>query len=189
MVLGKAGLARGSGRVALLDYGQSKQLPERERVAFASLLLAMAPGFRRADERAVADRLLELGLRFSKDEPLTLKKMAFAMFDTRCSYRRVSWWRWRVERRGEEGGRGDLRGGGSAERASERKASERAKIVFFFSSSSSSHPISYFFLGGGKHSKKKQSRPLRPRRAHQIRRHRDFPPGRVFRAPSDPGER
>lgn len=47
----------------------------------------MAPGFRRADERAVADRLLELGLRFSKDEPATLKKMAYAMFDTRCSYR------------------------------------------------------------------------------------------------------
>jgi hypothetical protein len=126
MVLGKAGLARGSGRVALLDYGQSKQLPERERVAFASLLLAMAPGFRRADERAVADRLLELGLRFSKDEPLTLKKMAFAMFDTRCSYRRVSWWRWRVERRGEEGGRGDLRGGGARkERESGKRASER----------------------------------------------------------------
>lgn len=188
MVLGKAGLARGSGRVALLDYGQSKQLPERERVAFASLLLAMAPGFRRADERAVADRLLELGLRFSKDEPLTLKKMAFAMFDTRCSYRRVSWWRWRVERRGEEGGRGDLRGGGSAERARERKASERAKIVFFFSSSSS-HPFLFFSWGGKNIPKKTQSRPLRPRRAHQIRRHRDFPPGRVFRAPGDPGER
>ena len=87
LVLGKTGLARGSGRVALLDYGQSKQLPEKERVAFAELLLAMAPGFRRADDRAVADRLLELGLRFSKDEPLTLKKMAYAMFDTRCSYR------------------------------------------------------------------------------------------------------
>lgn len=146
MVLGKAGLARGSGRVALLDYGQSKQLPERERVAFASLLLAMAPGFRRADERAVADRLLELGLRFSKDEPLTLKKMAFAMFDTRCSYRRVSWWRWRVERRGEEGGRGDLRGGGSAERAESERASEKS---FFFSSSSSSHPFLFFFFLGG----------------------------------------
>ena len=82
-----SGLARGSGRVALLDYGQSKQLPERERVAFAALLLALAPGFRRADERVVADRLHELGLRFSKDEPQTLKKMAYAMFDTRCSYR------------------------------------------------------------------------------------------------------
>lgn len=87
MVLGKGGLARGSARVALLDYGQSKQLPEKERVAFAELLLAMAPGFRQADERAVADRLLELGLRFSKDEPATLKKMAYAMFDTWCSYR------------------------------------------------------------------------------------------------------
>ena len=87
MVLGKSGLARGSGRVALLDYGQSKQLPERERVAFAALLLALAPGFRRADERVVADRLHELGLRFSKDEPQTLKRMAYAMFDTRCSYR------------------------------------------------------------------------------------------------------
>lgn len=87
LVLGKSGLARGSGRVALLDYGQSKQLPEKERVTFAELLLAMAPGFRRADDRAVADRLLDLGLRFSKDEPLTLKKMAYAMFDTRCSYR------------------------------------------------------------------------------------------------------
>ena len=168
MVLGKAGLARGSGRVALLDYGQSKQLPERERVAFASLLLAMAPGFRRADERAVADRLLELGLRFSKDEPLTLKKMAFAMFDTRCSYRRVSWWRWRVERRGEEGGRGDLRGGerGKSERAESERASENS---FFFSSSSSSHPF-LFFSWGGKNIPKKntestpspQTRPSNP---------------------------
>ena len=53
--------------------------------------------------RLTRERLLELGLSFSKDEPQTLKKMAFAMFDTRCSYRRVSWWRWWVERRGEEG--------------------------------------------------------------------------------------
>lgn len=34
-------LVRKGGGIALLDYGQSKQLPQEERIAFANLILAM----------------------------------------------------------------------------------------------------------------------------------------------------
>lgn len=34
-------LVQRGGRVALLDYGQSKQLEEKEKLAFADLILAM----------------------------------------------------------------------------------------------------------------------------------------------------
>jgi predicted unusual protein kinase regulating ubiquinone biosynthesis (AarF/ABC1/UbiB family) len=34
-------LVQRGGRVALLDYGQSKQLEEKEKLAFADLVLAM----------------------------------------------------------------------------------------------------------------------------------------------------
>lgn len=35
-------LVQGGGRVALLDYGQSKQLGEEDKRAFADLVLAMS---------------------------------------------------------------------------------------------------------------------------------------------------
>jgi predicted unusual protein kinase regulating ubiquinone biosynthesis (AarF/ABC1/UbiB family) len=34
-------LVQKGGGIALLDYGQSKQLPREERIAFANLVLAM----------------------------------------------------------------------------------------------------------------------------------------------------
>jgi predicted unusual protein kinase regulating ubiquinone biosynthesis (AarF/ABC1/UbiB family) len=34
-------LVQKAGGIALLDYGQSKQLPREERIAFANLVLAM----------------------------------------------------------------------------------------------------------------------------------------------------
>lgn len=80
-------LVRRGGRVALLDYGQSKQLPETDRLAFARLVLTMEKGYQRADGPTVAKALHELGLRFSKDDIDIQKKMAYGMFDTRTSYK------------------------------------------------------------------------------------------------------
>lgn len=80
-------LVRRGGRVALLDYGQSKQLPEADRLAFARLILTMEKGHGRADAPAVAGALRELGLQFSKDDIDIQKKMAYGMFDTRTSYK------------------------------------------------------------------------------------------------------
>lgn len=34
-------------RIGLIDYGQSKQLPDHERLAFAALLVELAKGTRR----------------------------------------------------------------------------------------------------------------------------------------------
>ena len=34
-------------RIGLIDYGQSKQLPDQERLAFAALLVELAKGRRR----------------------------------------------------------------------------------------------------------------------------------------------
>ena len=80
-------LVRPRGRVALLDYGQSKQLPEEDRLAFARLILTMDRGYAKADAADVARAMHDLGLRFSKDDATILKKMAYGMFDTRTSYK------------------------------------------------------------------------------------------------------
>ncbi|EIE21462.1 ABC1-domain-containing protein [Coccomyxa subellipsoidea C-169] len=75
-------------RIGLIDYGQSKQLPEAERLAFAALLLEL--GRERADVRpaAVTRCLADLGLRFEReDNQALMTKMAFGMFDTRTSHR------------------------------------------------------------------------------------------------------
>ena len=81
-------LVRKRGKVALLDYGQSKQLPEADRLAFARLILTMERGYGKADAALVARAMRELGLRFSKeDDAVILKKMAYGMFDTRTSYK------------------------------------------------------------------------------------------------------
>lgn len=41
----------------------------------------------KADPAATAAALHDLGLRFSKDDPHVLRKMAFGMFDTRTSFK------------------------------------------------------------------------------------------------------
>jgi aarF domain-containing kinase len=75
-------------RIGLIDYGQSKQLPEAERLAFAALLLELGRERRDVRPAAVARCLADLGLRFERsDNEALMTKMAFGMFDTRTSHR------------------------------------------------------------------------------------------------------
>ncbi|BDA44687.1 probable AarF domain-containing protein kinase 1 [Coccomyxa sp. Obi] len=75
-------------RIGLIDYGQSKQLPDAERLAFAALLLELSRERRWVRPAVVANRLADLGLRFERtDNQALMTKMAFGMFDTRTSHR------------------------------------------------------------------------------------------------------
>lgn len=67
------------GRVGLLDYGQSKQLPDDKRVAFARLVLAL----NRGKPDAVSQALGELGVVTERHDPDVRTEMAYGMFDTR----------------------------------------------------------------------------------------------------------
>ncbi|KAG2426342.1 hypothetical protein HXX76_013099 [Chlamydomonas incerta] len=67
------------GRVGLLDYGQSKQLPDEQRRGFAELVLALNKG--RPAEISAA--LGKLGVVTEKDDPGLRSEMAYGMFDTR----------------------------------------------------------------------------------------------------------
>ncbi|GIL52831.1 hypothetical protein Vafri_8592 [Volvox africanus] len=67
------------GRVGLLDYGQSKQLPDEKRRAFAELVLALNRG--RASEISAA--LGDLGVVTERKDPEIRTEMAYGMFDTR----------------------------------------------------------------------------------------------------------
>ncbi|KAK9826471.1 hypothetical protein WJX81_002686 [Elliptochloris bilobata] len=78
------------GRMGLLDFGQSKQLPERERLAFAALIAELARGRRgpgAARPEKVLARLSALGLRFERQDARLATRMAFGMFDTDASLR------------------------------------------------------------------------------------------------------
>ncbi|WIA37974.1 hypothetical protein OEZ86_001350 [Tetradesmus obliquus] len=72
-------LVQGGGRVALLDYGQSKQLGEEDKRAFADLVLAMSKG----DKPAISAALSRLNVSTSKDDVGLRSEMAYGMFDTR----------------------------------------------------------------------------------------------------------
>ncbi|KAK9908263.1 hypothetical protein WJX75_005060 [Coccomyxa subellipsoidea] len=75
-------------RIGLIDYGQSKQLPEAERLAFAALLLELGRERRDVRPADMARCLADLGLRFERsDNEALMTKMAFGMFDTRTSHR------------------------------------------------------------------------------------------------------
>ena len=79
---------RAGARIGLIDYGQSKQLPDAERLAFAALLLELSRERRAVRPAVVAARLADLGLRFERtDNQALMTKMAFGMFDTRTSHR------------------------------------------------------------------------------------------------------
>lgn len=74
-------ICRGS-QVALLDYGQVKDLPEKLRLGYANLVLAIADN----DPTRASDSYRELGIdTFSncKDEQRELFKLAQTMFDTK----------------------------------------------------------------------------------------------------------
>jgi len=83
-----------------------------------------------------------------------------------------------------ESGRG--RGGGGG-KGGKKEEGRKDRVESF-----SSHLFSFCFgkkKTPSNKTPKKQSRPFCPRRAHQVRRHRDVPSGRVFRPVRDPGER
>jgi hypothetical protein len=75
------------GKIGLIDFGQSKQLPDKDRIAFARLVLELAKGYNKVDYDVVARRAADLGLRFGGDDPKTITKMSFGMFDTNNSYK------------------------------------------------------------------------------------------------------
>ena len=75
------------GRIGLLDYGQSKQLPTRVRLSLARLILAMEPGTEAADSDLVAACVRDLGLRFEKTDNRLQAAMAAGMFDSRLSHK------------------------------------------------------------------------------------------------------
>eukprot|EP00775_Hariotina_reticulata_P010212 gene10212-10373_t len=72
-------LVQPGGRVALLDYGQSKQLGDKDKRAFADLIMAM----HRGDRRAISEALDCLAVATSKDDINLRSDMAYGMFDTR----------------------------------------------------------------------------------------------------------
>ena len=76
-------------RIGLLDYGQSKQLPDKERLAFAALVLELAGGPKAAHQERITDAVEALGLRFARRDTKLISRMAFGMFDTRTSHRRA----------------------------------------------------------------------------------------------------
>ena len=80
---------RAGARIGLLDYGQSKQLPDAERLAFAALVLELAGGPRGVHQERVTGAVEALGLRFARRDPKLITRMAFGMFDTRTSHRRA----------------------------------------------------------------------------------------------------
>lgn len=70
------------GKVGLLDYGQSKKLPDEERLGFASLILALGDG----NPQRVSDAMWDLGIVTDKDDAKLRTRMAYDMFDTAGTY-------------------------------------------------------------------------------------------------------
>ena len=81
-------LVQKGGGIALLDYGQSKQLPYEERVAFAKLVVALDGG----RTKDIDEALTELGVRTSKPDTALRREMAYGMFDTFGTVRRECGW-------------------------------------------------------------------------------------------------
>lgn len=67
------------GKVGLLDFGQSKQLPEDARIAFAQLVHSMDV----EDKHGIADAIKTLGIQLERDDLDMEARMAYGMFDTR----------------------------------------------------------------------------------------------------------
>lgn len=66
------------GKVGLLDYGQSKKLPDDERMGFAALILALGDG----NPQRVSDAMWDLGIVTDKNDAKLRTRMAYDMFDT-----------------------------------------------------------------------------------------------------------
>ena len=66
------------GRIGLVDYGQSKRLPNKYRASFARMVLALE----RKDDQAISEALDGLGIETSKDDVPLKSRLAWGMFDT-----------------------------------------------------------------------------------------------------------
>ena len=67
------------GRIAILDYGQSKQLPPRDRLALANLIVALVD----KDILRISQTMDKLGVKTGTNDPAVRAKMGYGMFDTR----------------------------------------------------------------------------------------------------------
>lgn len=66
------------GRVGLIDYGQSKKLPDRYRLPFAKMILALE----KKDDEEICKALDLLKIETSKGDKKLKAKIAWGMFDT-----------------------------------------------------------------------------------------------------------
>ena len=66
------------GKIGLIDYGQSKRLPDSYRAAFAQLVLQLERG----DDAGISAALRGVGVITERDEPALAAKLAYGMFDT-----------------------------------------------------------------------------------------------------------
>ena len=66
------------GKIGIIDYGQSKQLPPRDRLALANLIIALVD----KDLLRVSQTMDKLGIKTSSSDPAVRAKIAYGMFDT-----------------------------------------------------------------------------------------------------------
>lgn len=66
------------GKIGLIDYGQSKKLPDKYRLPFAKMILALE----RKDDDEICRSLDRLNIETSKDDKKLKAKIAWGMFDT-----------------------------------------------------------------------------------------------------------
>lgn len=67
------------GKIGLIDYGQSKQLPDSYRAAFAQLVLQLGKG----GDAGIAAALAGMGIVTEREDARLQAKLAVGMFDTR----------------------------------------------------------------------------------------------------------
>lgn len=65
-----------------MDYGQSKQLPPRDRLALANLIIALVD----KDVLRISQTMDKLGVKTSTADPAVRAKMGYGMFDTHLKY-------------------------------------------------------------------------------------------------------
>ena len=66
------------GKIGLIDYGQSKKLPDRYRLPFAKMVLALE----KKDDEEICRALDSLNIETSKGDPSIKARIAWGMFDT-----------------------------------------------------------------------------------------------------------
>lgn len=71
-------LCDAGGKIGIIDYGQSKQLPPRDRLALANLIIALVD----KDLLRVSQTMDKLGIKTSSKDAAVRAKFAYGMFDT-----------------------------------------------------------------------------------------------------------